>query len=427
MDGIRYIHAADLHLDTPFQGLSRSAAQGAHLARLLQEATFKAMERLFRLCETDKPDFLVLAGDVYNEENHSVKAQLKLCDGCRRLRDAGVRVFLAHGNHDPLSSRLAAIQWPDNVTIFGPDVESHPVEKNGKIVAVVHGISHAKIKEGRNLARLFRRDQQHDCFQLGVLHCTVEGQSKTDRYAPCALDDLKNAGLDAWALGHVHERATLSTTPLIAYSGNAQGLHVNEPGPRGCLRVAASPQPDGGYACREEFVRLGPVQWTKVQVDLDDVAHLNDVEGRMTRALEAAAEATDPGCEALIARVVLRGRTPLDAALRDAANQEDLAERLTHLQTSTPSVWLKDMVAETSPAIDRAQYLQREDLLGEALRLADRMSQGGETLHAVAAPALKQLYEHGQLRHILTHPDDERMRALLEEAERLCTDLLEAR
>ena len=145
MDGIRYIHAADLHLDTPFQGLSHSASQGAHLARLLQEATFKAMERLFRLCESDKPDFLILAGDVYNEENHSVKAQLKLCDGCRRLRDAGVRVFLAHGNHDPLSSRLAAVQWPDNVTIFGPDAESHTVEKDGQVVAVVHGISHAKI------------------------------------------------------------------------------------------------------------------------------------------------------------------------------------------------------------------------------------------------------------------------------------------
>lgn len=427
MDGIRYIHAADLHLDTPFQGLSRTAAQGEHLARLLQEATFKAMERLFRLCESDKPDFLILAGDVYNEENHSVKAQLKVCDGCRRLRDAGVRVFLAHGNHDPLSSRLAAVQWPDNVTVFGPDAESHTVEKDGKVVAVVHGISHAKIKEGRNLARMFRRDRHHDCFQLGVLHCTVEGQSKADRYAPCSLDDLKNAGFDAWALGHVHERATLCTAPFIAYSGNAQGLHINEPGPRGCLRVTAIPQPGGGYACSEDFVRLGPVQWAKVQVELDDVAHLNEVENRMTRALEAAAEATDPGCEALMARVVLRGRTPLDADLRDISNQEDLAERLAHLQTGAPSVWIKDMVAETSPAIDRAQYLQREDLLGETLRLAERMAQSGDTLHDVATPALKQLYDHGQLRHILTQPDDERMRALLEEAERLCTDLLEAR
>lgn len=427
MDGIRYIHAADLHLDTPFQGLSRTAAQGGHLARLLQEATFKAMDRLFRLCESDKPDFLILAGDVYNEENHSVKAQLKLCDGCRRLRDAGVRVFLAHGNHDPLSSRLAAVQWPDNVTVFGPDAESHTVEKDGKVVAVVHGISHAKIKEGRNLARLFRRDQHHDCFQLGVLHCTVEGQSKADRYAPCSLDDLKNTGLDAWALGHVHERATLCAAPFIAYSGNAQGLHVNEPGPRGCLRVTASPQPGGGYACNEDFVRLGPVQWARVQVELDDVAHLNEVENRMTRALEEAAESTDPGCEALMARVVLRGRTPLDAALRDAPNQEDLAERLAHLQTGPPSVWIKDMVAETSPAIDRAQYLQREDLLGETLRLAERMAQSSDALHDVATPALKQVYDHGQLRHILTQPDDARMRALLEEAERLCTDLLEAR
>ena len=85
------------------------------------------------------------------------------------------------------------------------------------------------------------------------------------------------------------------------------------------------------------------------------------------------------------------------------------------------------MPAETSPAIDRAQYLQREDLLGETLRLADRMAQSSDTLHDVAAPALKQIYDHGQLRHILTQPDDERMRALLEEAERLCTDLLEAR
>lgn len=427
MDGIRYIHAADLHLDTPFQGLSRTASQGGHLARLLQEATFRAMERLFRLCETDRPDFLVLAGDVYNEENHSVKAQLKLCDGCRRLRDAGVRVFLAHGNHDPLSSRLATVQWPDNVTVFGPEVESHTVEKNGDVVAVVHGISHARIKEGRNLARLFRRDRLHDCFQIGVLHCTVEGQSKADRYAPCSLDDLKNTGMDAWALGHVHERATLCEAPFIAYSGNAQGLHINEPGPRGCLRVTATPQPGGGYACREEFVRLGPVQWARVPVDLDGVAHLNEVESRIARALEAAAEGTDPGCEALMARIALHGRTPLDAALRETSDQEDLAERLAHLQSGTPSVWIKDMTVETGGAVDLQQYLQREDLLGETLRLAQRMAQNGDALQTVAAPALKPLYEHGQLRHILAHPDDERMRALLEEAERLCMDLLEAR
>lgn len=426
MDIIRYIHAADLHLDTPFQGLCREAARSGHLARLLHEATFTALERLFRLCETEKPDFLVLAGDIYNHENHSVKAQLRLRDGCLRLKELGIRVFLAHGNHDPLSSRLAAVDWPENVTVFGPEVERHVLEKNGRALAVIHGVSHARAKEGRNLALLFARDARHDCFQLGVLHCTVEGENKTDRYAPCSLADLRGTGLDAWALGHVHEGRTLCETPFVAYSGNAQGLHVNEPGPRGCLLVTATPQA-GNYACAAAFLRLGPVQWEKLDLDLEGVEHLDEVERRLAHCLENAAEATDPGCEALMVRVVLRGRTGLDALLRDPSGQEDLSERLSHLSAGTPGVWLKDLRVETRPMADRAEYLQREDLLGETLRLARRMDESQEAMREVAQAALAPLYGHSRLRKVLPPPDEAQMRALLQEAERLCMDLLEAR
>lgn len=436
MDIVRYIHAADLHLDTPFRGLSREAAQGGHLAQLLHDATFKALERLFRLCETEKPDFLVLAGDIYNEEDHSVKAQLRLRDGCLRLNAAGVRVFIAHGNHDPLNSMLESIRWPDNVTIFGPEVERHIVEKNGVPLAVVHGISHSRAREGRNLARLFRRDATHNCFQIGVLHCTVEGENKADRYAPCSLDDLKNTGLDAWALGHVHERRTLSHEPFIAYCGNSQGLHINETGPRGCLLVTAHPsdvlpgaeeQEAVSYVCHADFVRLGPVQWAGLDLDLDGVEHLDHVESRLVQCLDQAAEATEPGCEALLARIRLQGRTNLDAALRETGNQEDILERMGHLASGTPGVWIKDLHVNTSPPVDSTQYLQREDLLGETLRLALRMSESHEALQAVGGPALSPLFCHTQLRKILAQPDDSQMQALLEEAQRLCIDLLEAR
>lgn len=92
----------------------------------------------------------MLAGDIYNQENYSVKAQLRLRDGCERLNRLGIRVFLAHGNHDPLDSRLNAVEWPDNVTVFGPEPERHLLEKDGRPLAVVHGISHAKAREGRN-------------------------------------------------------------------------------------------------------------------------------------------------------------------------------------------------------------------------------------------------------------------------------------
>lgn len=180
----------------PFLGLSRTDA-GEALQAQLRDATFTALQRLFDQCERLRPDFLVLAGDIYNQEEHSVKAQLALRDGCVRLQACGIPVFWAHGNHDPLDSRLKTVDWPDNVTIFGPEPEQHVLYRDGAPLAVIHGISHARIREACNLALLFHRQPETDCFQLGVLHCSVEGSPTQDRYAPCSLDDLRAAGLDA--------------------------------------------------------------------------------------------------------------------------------------------------------------------------------------------------------------------------------------
>ena len=218
----------------------------------------------------------------------------------------------------------------------------------------------------------------------------------------------------------------LSEAPFIAYPGNAQGLHVNEPGPRGCLLVTAAPR-GGSYVCDASFQLLGPVQWEKLNLDLDGVSHLDEVERRLNQCLEAAAHAADPACEAIMARVTLSGRTALDAMLHDAANQEDLAERLRHLSSGMPGVWLKDLRVETRPLTERSEYLQREDLLGETMRLAERMRGSREALQEVAGPALAPLFGHNRLRKALTPPDEAQMQALLQEAERLCVDLLEVR
>lgn len=426
MDIVRYIHAADLHLDTPFQGLAREAAQSGHLSRIMQDATFTALERLFRFCEEKRPDFLVLAGDIYNQENYSAKAQLALRDGCRRLDALGIRVFMAHGNHDPLSSRLTAIHWPENVTVFGPDVESRLVEKDGQPLALVHGISHAGSRENRNLAQLFRRDDTQSVFQLGVLHCTVEGEAKGDRYAPCSLDDLRRGRLDAWALGHIHQRRQWEDECFIAYSGNAQGLHINETGPRGCLLVTACPR-EGGWRCDSEFLRLGPVEWQKLELSLDAVDSLDALEDRLTRLLEESAGSLDGSCEALIARVTLTGRTPLDEQLRKAEACADIQERLLHLAANSPRIWLKDLIVETRPLLDEAEYRRREDLLGETMRLIDEMRRHPEQFAELGEAALAPLFSHARMRKALAPPDTEESRRLLDEAQRLCIDMLEVR
>lgn len=426
MTSLRYLHAADLHLDTPFLGLARDHG-GDALHKHLRDATFTALHRLFDHCEALRPDFLILAGDIYNQEEHSVKAQLALRDGCLRLRALGIPVFWAHGNHDPLDSRLRTVDWPDNVTIFGPEPESHVLRREGEPLAVIHGISHARVREARNLARLFRRRPDVTAFQLGVLHCSVDGSGGQDRYAPCGLDDLRAAGLDAWALGHVHEGRVLERHPFIAYPGNTQGLHIHEEGPRGCLLVEVRGQ-GTDHVCRERFLPLGPVQWRCLEVDLEAVEQLDSVEERLLEALATAADAAlaaDSACAALIARLQLRGHTPLDSLLRRAGTCRDLCERLHQAALPLP-VHIKDLRLATAPPVDMAACLRRQDLLGEALRLADHLDRHPEALADFADEELAALFRRTPS-GMLDMPQGDELRALLDEARALCLDLLEGR
>ncbi|MDR2799998.1 MAG: DNA repair exonuclease [Desulfovibrio sp.] len=421
MRALRYIHAADLHLDAPFLGVSRSL-EAPRLAGQLRKASFTALERLCDLCEREKPDFLVVAGDIYNQETYSIKAQLALRDACERLRLLSIPVFLAHGNHDPLSSRLTAVLWPENVIFFGPEVTARSVEIEGEIVALVHGISHEKAGESRNLSRLFARDTKLDkCFQLGVLHATVEGQSAL-RYAPCTLADLKESGLDAWALGHVHKHAVLSQRPFIAYSGSVQGLHVNEPGSHGCLVITASH--DGvEWVCGHVFHPLAPVQWEEVECDLEHVESLDEAEARLAEALNTAAAEAGIGCEALVARIVLRGRTGLDALLRQKTVLEDLSGRLQYLARGRPCLWIKDMCCRTQAP--RERDLSRDDILGEVLRLAAALRADPESFGRLTDRALGQLYMHKRAARFLSVLPESELLSLLQEAETLCEESLD--
>lgn len=483
---VRYIHAADLHLDAAFKGLSfdSPADKDLSISTRLHQATFTALDRLVDLCEAEKPDFLVIAGDIYNQEDCSIKAQLRLRDACQRLAKHSIQVFLAHGNHDPLSSRLQTLHWPDNVVIFGEGLESHAVWRDNSIVAVVHGISHSTDKESRNLAKGFSRrlpqnltpQQDDDCFHLGVLHCSLDSSSTADRYAPCSLEDLKNAHMDAWALGHIHQRNIVCPQPFVAYAGNTQGLHIQECGPKGCLLVQAMPEtraalslasdaeasakseaaPDASpnipqnssssaqafnsnFSCSAAFHALGPVQWENLELDMDNVSAFDTLENRMHDSLEQAAARTGVGCQTLIARLRLRGRTSLDKDLRSAHVLQDLVERVRGASQATPEVWLKDIIVDTGQELDMAALCSREDLLGEIVRMSTTALEGTTasatdtdaafpTARALVEPALHTLFNHSKASKILkASADDEYYTTLLKDAQRLCIDLMETR
>lgn len=457
MQPVRFIHAADLHLDTAFPGLVRQVS--SELSRRLREATFTALERLVSLCEDEQPDFLILAGDIYNQEDLSLKAQLAVRNACERLGRKGIRVFLAHGNHDPLSSRLKTLEWPDNVTVFGSAGESFPVYRQGngeEIIAVVHGISHSGPRETRNLASWFQRGPQH-CPQIGVLHTSMGTADGQAIYAPASVDDLVASGLDYWALGHVHEYTIVCREPLALYPGAIQGLHVNETGPHGCVLVTLTPDApqdesaaDGlrpGVKPTRQFRALAPVGWHLLELDLDRVEPPAKAEGEdppdsaapsdgidsMTRLerflrgkLADLGSAAWPGCETMVVRLKLKGRTPLDGELRRRNVQDELIEALQEgAEDAEVAVWIKDILVETRPLFDREASLAREDLLGEVLRRADLLRGDEDKLSALADDALGDLYVKGKSRKLPGRPEGDELLRLLDEAERLCADYLE--
>ena len=392
MRPIRFIHAADLHLDAAFSGLSRDVP--ADLAERLRAATFTALRRLLDLCERERPDFLLLAGDVYNQEDASVSAQLALRDGFRRLETLGIPVLLVHGNHDPLPSRLRA----------------------------VHGVSHASARETRDLAALFRRTDE-SCLHVGLLHAAPGDADGDARYAPFSQEDLATAGMDYWALGHIHDRRDVREEPPAAYPGCTQGLHINEPGEKGCLLVTAEPR-EGGYAFTTAFRPLGPAVWKTLEADLDGVSALDELEVRLRAALDRAAAEVWSGCEMLLVRLRLRGRTELDGLLRQGTACAELVERLRDEGDGVPRLWIKDMDVRTRPCADREALLEREDLIGEVFRLSEaaRTEQG---LRDLRSGPLSVLFGHSRAGKALDPLTDDELVRLLDDAESLCLDLLE--
>jgi len=494
MRPLRFIHAADTHLDAAFTGLSLVDTE---VSARLQGATFTALERLFDLCLAERPDFLIIAGDVTNAEDRSLQAQWALHAGCVRLAAVNIPVLIVHGNHDPLTSRLHTLQWPDTVTFFGTDVESVPIyasSENGlangfpdtlpnglpnglanglpdtlpnglpndlpddspnalpnalarECIAVVHGVSYGSASEKRNLAKKFSRGDEA-CPHIGILHTNLGETDGVNSYAPCTLEDLQKAGMDYWALGHIHKRQVLCETPPIVYAGCTQGLHILEEGEKGCLLVTLRPDTlslTPSYICERQFHSLSEVVWRTIDVPVELEETLDSLDTRLQQILAKAHASMTPPSEMLIVRLRLTGRTHLDSRLRQQESLDSLAERanfapsVAHSGYGTAhsgygaahsgygaahSVWVKDIQAHTRPAIDMEALRTRRDLPGEISRLVATWQDDPESLQACRA-VLQDLFARKTIHKMVQPLSDEDLALMLADAEALCLDMME--
>ena len=321
----RFVHTADIHLDSPLRTL---ALRDPALAELIGTATRAAFERTVTLCLDERVDALLIAGDLYDGAQTSMKTAVFLAGQLARLDEAGIATFIVRGNHDAESRITKELGLPDSARVFGGRGEVHvlPGAADGRDVAV-HGISFRDPRAPDSLLPKIK-PAVPDALNIGLLHTSVGGAAGHDDYAPCSVADLVATGFDYWALGHIHARAVHhESQPAIVMPGQPQGRDINEAGPKSVTLVSLAG--DGTVTLAEHVTAVA--QFERVAVDAAGLEDWRDLVAAMGDALAAARE-TAP-CEHLVARVQVEGDSPLAWRLRvDAdlllAEAKARAERL---------------------------------------------------------------------------------------------------
>jgi DNA repair exonuclease SbcCD nuclease subunit len=323
-----------------------------------------------------------------------------------RLAESDISVYIVHGNHDPLNGWGSEFHLPPNVTTFGGRATTEPVLRRGKEVARVTGVSYPRERVTENLAASMKSDPD-DIYSVALLHANVGGQTGHADYAPAKLDELTSSGFDYWALGHVHSRSVLATTPCtVAYPGNPQGRNARESGPRGCYQVDVNSQ---GQA-QLKFIDTSLVRWTHLDVSIQPYSKMHDLlEAMHEKGGAAAAEFEGP----TVARCTLRGNGVLHRDLQREGIADELREQL-HGVLPTESVRIA-----TGPELDFASLAATETLVSDFLRLADRALED-PGLRQKLTDCLTPLFRRKDLMPF----DDTRLQDWIERARALGVDLL---
>ncbi len=338
---MRFIHAADLHLDSPLTGLRERAGSRAED---LAGATQRAFREMIQFAIDEEVNLVLIAGDIFDGDWSDYKSGLEFIAGLALLDKVGIRVAMIRGNHDAASKMSRRLKWPKNTFEFGSRVpETHVIEELG---VAIHGQSFPNGAVPQNLAQNYPA-ARGDLFNIGLLHTSANGTNAHQTYAPCSITDLTAKGYDYWALGHVHTRSTLCESPLIVFPGNLQGRHINEPGARGFMLITV----EANRVQENRFVPIDVLRWQHIEVDLSNADSFDETLVRIGTAFEAAISTADG--RALAVRLVLNGATSLHGEL--LARSEALEAECDALaSTASWEIWIEQVRIDTRPVTGTA-------------------------------------------------------------------------
>lgn len=410
-----FLHCADLHLDSPFRGV-RSYSPA--IAGMLQDAVFKSFERVVDLALRERVDFVLLSGDLYDSADRSLSAQLALRRQLLRLSQAGIFVYMVHGNHDPLSGDRAKLSLPERVFQFKGEVEVCPLYgKNDALIGHIAGYSYPTGDERGNVAiQMAKALESRKGFNVALLHCNVGGMEGHENYAPCSIEDLRDSSVDYWALGHIHRPMILSCeNPLVVYPGTIQGRSVRETGPRGCYLVTVSAQ----GSISPIFYPTDKIRWWEETLDISSVEEeqvlmdtIENLRGKYRKEAEG---------RGIMLRVTLTGNTSLYRRLgRDGFMETLIGELNREEEALSDFVWIEAIQNKTRPDYSIENLRKTQTFVGDFLREIDTVRsqiRDNETLFALMDEGLGNgRWRRGDLEPYLQTLEREDIAQILEKA-----------
>ena len=327
-----FIHAADIHLDSPMHKLETYEGAPVEDFRM---STRRAFDNLVERAISEAAAFVLISGDLYDGDWKDYNTGLFFISRMNRLREAGIRVFIAAGNHDAASTITRSLRLPENVTLFPPG-RAETVTLDDPLVAV-HGRSFATPAEKSDLSLNYPAPAPGR-FNIGMLHTCAGGRAGHEPYAPCSLEQLRAKGYHYWALGHIHQHEILSENPPVVFPGNTQGRHIRESGPRGAVQVTV----DEDMAVSLSFIETDVARWQELAVDAGPARSGWDVVAAFAERLEEAV-AANSGMP-LAVRAVITGASTAAAELFAEPERWTSELRAAAMEAGGSRVWVEKVV-----------------------------------------------------------------------------------
>lgn len=366
---MRFIHAADIHLDSPLTGLS---AYPDAPAQMLRSATRDAFTNLINEAIELQVDFMVIAGDLYDGGWKDHNTGIYFCREMGRLKKAGIKAYVKFGNHDAESEMTKKLVLPDNVHTFESRKAHTFVIEDLKVA--LHGRSFKDAATTENLAQTYP-DPLPGMFNIGVLHTALGVQSTHANYAPCSIDELHAKGYQYWALGHVHEYQMWQGPSTIVFPGNLQGRHIRETGPRGAVLVTA----DETGVQKVERIFVDVLRWHHLNVDASGCVSMADVVHAINKELEAVVESSPSNMPSAV-RITITGKTPVHGELFGMEAQLR-AEVLASAAAIAPErLWIEKVKTGTTASDETDAIRARGDALADLQELFEEAQTDPEFL-----------------------------------------------